>query len=171
MFECFFPRPKVFFSSAIIWIVLSTVIWFWLGENIASLIGLSITESSEPIIGLKYFVTTKFIWFYIYYLLSTLIFASFWFKYSPHRWQYWSILGSSLIIFSTYFGVQVMVAINNWRRPFFDSIQSALGGESNIVSEDLYILMLIFAQIAFISLAVFVSTVLVVSLAINFSLS
>jgi peptide/bleomycin uptake transporter len=50
------------------------------------------------------------------------------------------------------------VAINNWRRPFFDNIQSALGGDSTVVSQDLYILMLIFAQIAFVALAVFVLT-------------
>ena len=158
MFKCFFPRPTLFFPSAIVWIILCTIIWFWLGEDIASLIGINFKGSDDPIIGLGYFVSPKFIWFYIYYLLSSLIFAFFWIKFFPHRWQYWSILGSSLIIFSTYFGVQVSVAINNWRRPFFDNIQSALGGDSTVVSQDLYILMLIFAQIAFIALAVFVLT-------------
>jgi peptide/bleomycin uptake transporter len=51
-----------------------------------------------------------------------------------------------------------MVAINNWRRPFFDSIQDALGGEAQVLSSDLYYLMIVFAQIAFVSLAVFVLT-------------
>lgn len=158
MFKCFFPRPNLFFPSAIVWIILCTIIWFWISEDIASLIGINFQGSDDPIIGLGYFVTPKFIWFYIYYLLSSLIFAFFWIRFFPHRWQYWSILGSSLIIFSTYFGVQVSVAINNWRRPFFDNIQSALGGDSTVASQDLYILMLIFAQIAFIALAVFVLT-------------
>tara|TARA_Y100000590_G_scaffold470226_1_gene662893 strand:- start:5881 stop:7143 length:1263 start_codon:yes stop_codon:yes gene_type:complete len=158
MFKSFFPKPSIFFLSAAIWIILSTIIWFWFGDSIAKLIGLEIPKDAEPIVGLKYFITKKFIWFYIYYFIVTFIFAIFWFKYSPHRWQYWSILGSSLIIFSTYFGVQVSVAINNWRRPFFDSIQSALEGNSDVTSYDLYILLLIFAQIAFVSLAVFVLT-------------
>jgi peptide/bleomycin uptake transporter len=35
------------------------------------------------------------------------LFALFWFIYSPHRWQYWSILGTSLIIFVTWFLVEV----------------------------------------------------------------
>lgn len=36
--------------------------------------------------------------FYAYYILCVGVFALFWFLYSPHRWQYWSILGTSLII-------------------------------------------------------------------------
>ena len=158
MFRSFFPIPRVFFPSAIFWIVLSTIIWFWLGNDIAAIVGIKIEENADPIIGLGYFISNKFIWFYLYYLIATLIFAGFWFRYSPHKWQNWSILGSSLIIFSTYFGVQVAVAINNWRRPFFDAIQNALGNEITVYSEDLYILLFIFAQIAFVSLAVFVLT-------------
>ena len=38
----------------------------------------------------------------------------------------WSILGSALILFTTYFQVQVSVAINNWYGPFYDLIQAAL---------------------------------------------
>ncbi|MBL6770810.1 MAG: peptide antibiotic transporter SbmA [Rhizobiales bacterium] len=158
MFRSFFPMPKIFFPAALAWIIFVTIIWFWIGNDIASFVGLAIEETDEPIIGLGFFLTKKFIWFYIYYILSTLIFSLFWFKFAPHPWQYWSILGSSLIIFSTYFGVQVMVAINNWRRPFFDSIQDALGGEAQVLSSDLYYLMIVFAQIAFVSLAVFVLT-------------
>ena len=158
MFRSFFPMPKIVFPAALAWIIFVTIIWFWIGNDIASFVGLAIEETDEPIIGLGFFLTKKFIWFYIYYILSTLIFALFWFKFAPHPWQYWSILGSSLIIFSTYFGVQVMVAINNWRRPFFDSIQDALGGEAQVLSSDLYYLMIVFAQIAFVSLAVFVLT-------------
>ena len=158
MFRSFFPMPKIFFPSAIIWIILSTIIWFWIGADIAKIVGFNIDEDAEPIIGLGYFISHKFIWFYLYYLIATIIFAGFWFRYSPHKWQNWSILGSSLIIFSTYFGVQVAVAINNWRRPFFDAIQNALGNEITVYSEDLYILLFIFAQIAFVSLAVFVLT-------------
>ena len=41
--------------------------------------------------------------FYAYYLFCVGVFALFWFVYCPHRWQYWSILGTSLIIFVTGF--------------------------------------------------------------------
>jgi peptide/bleomycin uptake transporter len=79
-----------------------------------------------------------------------------------------------LILFSTYFSVQVSVAINNWRRPFFDLVQNALGGSASkgtdeievtkseeaisAVSTDLYDLILIFAEIAFLAIFVFVIT-------------
>ena len=45
---------------------------------------------------------------------------------SPHPWAHWSILGSALILFATYFQVQVSVAINDWYGPFYDLIQAAL---------------------------------------------
>jgi peptide/bleomycin uptake transporter len=35
-----------------------------------------------------------------------------------------------VILFSTYFGVQISVALNNWRRPFFDQVQAAFGEDS-----------------------------------------
>ena len=47
MFKCFFPIPKVFFPSAIVWIILCTIIWFWLGEDIASLIGINFQDSDD----------------------------------------------------------------------------------------------------------------------------
>ena len=93
MFRSFFPMPKIFFPSAIIWIILSTIIWFWIGADIAKIVGFNIDEDAEPIIGLGYFISHKFIWFYLYYLIATIIFAGFWFRYSPHKWKNWSILG------------------------------------------------------------------------------
>ncbi len=158
MFKCFFPRPLLFFTSGTIWISLCTIIWFTLAKSFGEYIGFDFSKSEEPIIGLRYFITTEFIFFYIYYALSTLFFFYFWHKFSSHKWQYWSILGSSFILFTTYFNVQVMVAINNWRRPFFDSVQNALTGQETVLASDLYQLIFIFAQIAFLSLTVFVIT-------------
>ena len=63
-------------------------------------------------------------------------------------------------MFSTYFSVQVSVAVNNWRRPFFDTIQDALTPEKNMpVSEgDLYSLLLTFFEIALLAVIVYVIT-------------
>lgn len=47
------------------------------------------------------FWSMSYLLFYAYYVLCVGLFAMFWFVYSPHRWQYWSILGTSLIIFVT----------------------------------------------------------------------
>ena len=40
MFRSFFPDPKIFFSSAALWMLASVVIWFTVGEPIRSVIGL-----------------------------------------------------------------------------------------------------------------------------------
>ena len=50
----------------------------------------------------------------------------------------WSILGSALILFFTYYQVQVAVAVNNWYRPFYDAIQNALSDSSTTTASDLY---------------------------------
>ena len=102
------------------------------------------------------------------------MFATYWFLTVKHKWQWWSIIGSAFILFSTYFGVQVSVAINNWRRPFFDLVQNALGASASkdpdapeiVASEEavssftaeLLDLILIFAEIAFIAIFVYVLT-------------
>lgn len=63
-------------------------------------------------------------------------------------------------MFSTYFSVQVSVAVNNWRRPFFDAVQNALSPEKNIpvTAEQLFDLILIFTEIALLATVVFVVT-------------
>jgi peptide/bleomycin uptake transporter len=117
----------------------------------------------EPVIGLAYFVTPGFLWFYLYYAACCAAFAAFWFRFSPHRWQWWSVTGTMLILFSTYYSVEVSVAINNWRRPFFDAVQNALSGSSTTTSGQLYGLILIFSEIAFVWLGIYVSTRFLIS--------
>jgi peptide/bleomycin uptake transporter len=116
------------------------------------------TTQQPPVIGLGHFVTDSFLLLYLYYTVSVLIFAGLWMIFAPHPWQRWSILGSAGILFSTYFSVQVSVAINNWRRPFFDTVQNALSAEASVPASEMYDLILIFAQIAFLAIAVFVFT-------------
>jgi peptide/bleomycin uptake transporter len=159
MFESFFPRPRIFFLSALLWATVSIAFWYIFGANAGRTIGFDIPiEAQDPIVGLGYFITAEFCWFYLYYVIICAGFAALWFCYLPHRWQKWSIVGSQIILFSTYFSVQVSVAINNWRRPFFDAVQDALSGESTTTAGDLYSLIWIFAQIAFLWIIVYVIT-------------
>ena len=157
MFRSFFPNPKWFFLSFIAWSAIAVAVWLNYKEPLGALLGLS-TGSAEPIIGLGHFTSDSFLLLYAYYTICTALFAGFWFVVSPHRWQWWSIVGSSFILFSTYFSVQVSVAINNWRRPFFDSVQNALTPEKDIPASELYDLITIFAEIAFLAIFVFVIT-------------
>jgi len=159
MYKSFFPTPKLFFLSVVAWICIAVAGWYTIGADVGAWLGFPPEPpDAEPALGLSHFVTPQFIWFYIYYAVVVAVFSAFWFVVSPHRWQWWAIPGSSLILFSTYFSVQVSVAINNWRRPFFDDVQNALSDNSTTTSADLYALILIFAQIAFLWVGIYVVT-------------
>ena len=164
MFRSFFPNPKWFFISVFIWASITSLIWYSLNAEIGRFFGLNL-DNSTPVIGLGHFVTDSFILFYGYYMVAIALFAGFWFKVAPHKWQTWSILGSALILFSTYFSVQVSVAINNWRRPFFDLVQEALNPsrDADVEAVQFYDLIILFAEIAFLAIFVFVVTRFIVS--------
>ncbi|MCY6381733.1 peptide antibiotic transporter SbmA [Hoeflea prorocentri] len=164
MFKSFFPRPKIFFLSAVIWTLVCALVWYTYGTEIGTVLGFEFPPpDTPPVIGIHYFWTQSFLWFYVYYVVAVGLFAAFWYRFSPHPWFLWSVLGSAVILFSTYFSVQVSVALNNWRRPFFDSVQSALEGEGTVTAGQLYSLILIFAYIALMAILVFVATRFLVS--------
>src|SRR4030095_10007292 len=77
--------------------------------------------------------------------------------------QRWSVLGTALIIFNTYFSVQVSVAINAWYGPFYDLIQQALAKTAPVTAAQLYLGMLGFAGIAFVAITVGVLNLFFVS--------
>lgn len=175
MFKSFFPNPKLFFLSVLLFSGVACAIWYGFNQQMAELVGLDLTDTT-PVIGLGHFVTDSFLLFYGFYFICTALFALFWFKISPHKWQWWSIIGSSAILFSTYYSVQVSVAINNWRRPFFDLIQSLLkpideNAAAQVVSDEalssatgqLFELLMLFAEIAFLAIFIYVATRFLVS--------
>jgi len=150
-------------------------IWYEFSEQMALWMGLDLSNKA-PIIGLGYFISDSFLLFYAYYFICTAIFAGSWFTLCPHKWQWWSIVGSSAILFSTYYSVQVSVAINNWRRPFFDLIQSLLkpidanttvkvASQQDLTSaaHQLFNLIILFGEIAFLAIVIYVATRYLVS--------
>jgi len=161
LFQSFFPRPVIFFLSAIIWTIVAVFAWYGFASGLGSSLGFGSTpEGTPPPIGLGFFVTPEFLWFYAYYALFTLVFCGVWKVIAPEqRWYLWSVLGSCLIIFCTYFSVQVSVAINHWRRPFGDLLQTALdNSERQVEAWEFFSLMFTFAQIAAIWMGVYVVT-------------
>ena len=164
MFKSFFPTPKLFFTSAVLWTILCVFAWYTIGDEIGEALGFQFAPpDAPPVVGIHYFWTQSFLWFYVYYIVAVALFALFWNWYNPHPWFRWSILGSAVILFSTYFSVQVSVALNNWRRPFFDTVQKALEGSDDVTAWDLYSLIIVFGYIAFMWMAVFVATRFLVS--------
>jgi peptide/bleomycin uptake transporter len=159
VFVSFFPKPRLFFLSLVLWTAVAVAFWYLAGRDLGGWFGMPpAAENAEPIVGVNYFWTPEFLWFYVYFVLCTGLFAAFWFVYSPHPWAVWSILGSAFILFSTYFSVQVNVALNNWRRPFFDAVQQALTTPGSVTAAQLYGLTLVFAEIAFLWIGAYVIT-------------
>jgi peptide/bleomycin uptake transporter len=159
MFKSFFPSPRAFFLSFVAWCAVGAFVWYRFGAGIGAALGFAFPgPDAEPVIGLGHFTTPDFLFFYIFVLAFAGAFAAFWFVTSPHPWQWWSVLGSMLILFSTYYSVQVSVALNNWRRPFFDAVQSALGGESTVTAAELMNFIWMFAKIALVWMVVYVIT-------------
>ncbi|TMV36716.1 peptide transporter, partial [Thioclava sp. BHET1] len=108
MFKSFFPRPKLFFLSAVIWTAIAVILWYTVGEGLGPVFGFHVGENGgRPIVGLGYFVTPDFLWFYLYSFIFFAIFYAAWALFAPHPYQRWSIAGSALIIFVDYYGVQV----------------------------------------------------------------
>lgn len=155
MFHSFFPKPKLFFASALVWALLAVGLWYAGARDWGAVIGLPpLGPDEKPEVGVSVFWSAPFLWFYIYYTVVVGIFAAFWFTFSPHRWQLWSVLGSALIVFTTYFSVQVSVAINAWYGPYYDLIQAALAQTSPVTASELYVGMLGFVGIAFVAVTI-----------------
>src|SRR5271163_4984616 len=151
MFVSFFPRPKLFFWSAVVWTAISMAVWYGYVSGL--------TQSSTPgIVGVALFWSAPSLWFDLYFLVSVAIFAGFWMTLAPHPWANWSILGSGLILFTSYFQVQVSVAINSWYGPFYNLVQAALSKSSPVTVEQFYGEMSTFAGIALVAVAVGVVT-------------
>lgn len=164
MFRSFFPKPSLFFSSALAWALVVIALWETSASDWAAAWGLAPAPATADLpADASRFWSPNFLWFYGYYAVSVGAFAAVWFRFSPHRWQRWSILGSALIIFVTYFSVQTNVAINAWYGPFWDMVQQALGGDGSITVMDIYREMLAFAGIAFIAVTIGVLNLFFVS--------
>ncbi|MGB6119167.1 MAG: peptide antibiotic transporter SbmA [Mesorhizobium sp.] len=159
MFVSFFPRPKLFFISAAAWAAFGILCWFFGGAQMGAWFGLPpAAPGTPPILGMPVFLSAPFIWFYIYFAAFVGAFYLFWRVYSPHPWQNWSILGSALILFSTYISVEIYVALNNWRGPFFDLFQKALTPPASVSAGELYSLFWVYAWIGMSAVTLFVIT-------------
>ncbi|KJV40940.1 peptide transporter [Acinetobacter indicus] len=163
MFKSFFPHPKWFFSSLLLWFIFNLVLWYSGGQGWGTIIGLpeGYHEAELPI-GVSRFWSPAFLWFYLWYFLATAVFAIFWRIQSDNPWQRWSVWGSSFILFNIWFWVQVSVVINAWYSPFYDLIQQMLsngGGDVN----NLYAEIMTFLYVAIVAVTVSVFNLFFVS--------
>lgn len=164
MFVSFFPKPKLFFLSAVLWSLVLVLLWFNGGAQLGAFFGLPpAAPDAPPIIGIGVFWSAPFLWFYLYYAVGVLLFYAFWRWFSPHPWMEWSILVSGLILFLIYFSVQVSVAVNNWYGPFFDYVQALMSKSIQSSNAEFYAGASTFAWLALVGMNVSVINAFIVS--------
>ena len=83
------------------------------------------------------------------------MFSSF---FLDRKWMLWSILGSILILGTTWYKVQLDVQINQWFGDFYNTVQTALSNPGQITFEEYFAKCLTFAKIA--GILIFVAVLL-----------
>ena len=177
MFASFFPKPRLLFASAVVWTLVCMALWYLfareLGEQLSLgwLIGYPfpapLPAGTSDQAALKAMTiardTAIDIWLYQYMIVAGAIFAIVWRWFSPHRWYWWSVVVSSIILFVVWFQVQLDVLINNWFGTFYDSIQQALTTPNSVTLPDYFAQLVTFLIIAMIAITVAVLNAFMVS--------
>ena len=70
------------------------------------------------------------------------------------KWMHWSILGSALILFATWYKVELDVKINEWFGRFYDLLQKALAKPGSITMDDYMAQLATFFQVAIVMIAI-----------------
>ncbi|TYL48588.1 peptide antibiotic transporter SbmA [Marinomonas sp. IMCC 4694] len=176
MFQSFFPHPKLFFLSFAFWSLACVVGWYLVAQDIgvhlslASLFGVdfpaALMEGADEAAQAAFQSaqsTALNAWLYQYMAVCYLIFVGVWVAYGGQKWAKWSVVGSALIVFITWFQVQVSVMLNEWYGTFYDLIQKALAEPNSILLTDYY------AQLS--TVAVIIMVAITVSVLSNFFIS
>lgn len=176
VFTSFFPKPKIFFLSAVLWTGLCMAFWFLFGRDLGQslslgeLIGFGFpagplegADEAQAALIAAARETALDVWLYQYMIVCGGVFVALWGWLAPHRWFRWSVGASSVIIFITWFQVQLDVMINNWFGTFYDMVQQALGTPGAVTAERFYGQLATFAGIALVAITVAVVTRFLVS--------
>ena len=176
MFSSFFPKPKLFFLSAIVWAAVGMAAWYLFARDlgpsltIGDIFGygypVALPDTADDVAKAGFAAQSGFaadLWAYQYMFLCSALFCAFWAFASPHRWFWWSVVASAVIIFVTWFQVQVDVMINDWFGRFYNMVQSALGEAGSVEPAAFYGEIATFAGIALVAITVAVLTRFLVS--------
>ncbi|WP_394182515.1 peptide antibiotic transporter SbmA [Marinomonas posidonica] len=151
MFHSFFPNPKLFFLSFLVWALVGVLGWYLVMQDLGSylslgnFIGLTFPETlaagADPAAQAAFQDASQSaatFWLYQYMLICYGIFIAAWMIFGGNKWAKWSVLGSGVIIFVTWFSVQLNVMFNEWYGSFYDLIQKALSAPNSITLNDYY---------------------------------
>ncbi|MCD7059976.1 peptide antibiotic transporter SbmA [Pelagibacterium xiamenense] len=133
MFRSFFPVPRLFFGSAVVWFLLFLALWFLAGPALQSVLSLGAWLAVEPSeFNPEPFFNADRIWLYQYVVMVAYGFCIPWFFYKRNHWYWWSVVGSVTILLFIYFQVQISAWLNDWYGDFFNLVQEALTNPGNI---------------------------------------
>ncbi|MEL6124921.1 MAG: peptide antibiotic transporter SbmA [Pseudomonadota bacterium] len=140
MFQSFFPNPRLFLITAGAWALFCILFWALIASDWTDPIGIAALTGWDA----------NRVWLYEYNAICYLIFALAWMRMTNHKWAVWSVGGSALIVFITWFQVQLDVMINEWFGRFYDIIQRALTEPNAVTPEEYYAELATFLYIAMI---------------------
>lgn len=137
MFRSFFPNPKLFFLSALGWTTFAFIVWFTVGDQLQAALNLGAGASTElDKTGRPPFLTPDKIWTYQYIIMWAIGYCVMWWFIARNSWYWWSVVGSTFLVLSTYFSVQLGVWLNNFFGRFYDLIQKALTEPNTVTLSD-----------------------------------
>jgi len=126
LLRSFFPVPKLFFGSAVIWTVIAFIIWYSIGDSLQNVLNLAdlflnrVPETLEP--GQA----------------APALFCVFWAFFNRNIWYWWSVAGSAALVVSTYFNVQLSLFINDWYGSFYNLIQKSVTNPNTVKLSEYY---------------------------------
>lgn len=176
MFHSFFPKPKLFFLSFALWALVCVIGWYAKVQDLGNVLSLgslfgiyfpeALAEGADAAAQAAFqsAQSTAFdVWLYQYMAVCYGLFIGGWVVYGGQKWAKWSVVGSGLIVFITWFQVQVSVMLNEWYGSFYDLIQKALAEPNSILLSDYY------AELS--TVAVIIMVAITVSVLSNFFVS
>ncbi|WP_127070899.1 peptide antibiotic transporter SbmA [Pelagibacterium lentulum] len=139
MFRSFFPEPRLYFSSAVLWVVLFMLIWHLAGGQLQTILSLGAILAVQPTeLDPDPFFNADRVWLYQYVLMVGYGFCVPWYFFKRNRWYWWSVVIAVSILLTIYFQVQVSAWLNDWYGRFFNLVQEALTAPGNFTIEEFY---------------------------------
>ncbi|WNJ97843.1 peptide antibiotic transporter SbmA [Vibrio ruber] len=151
MFDSFFPKPRLFFLSFVIWALLCVICWYTGARELGAdfslgyLVGMGfpppLLVDAAPAAQAAFQQAQESAanaWLYQYMFICYALFIGVWFKFGGQKWARWSVVGSGLIVFITWFQVEVSVMLNEWYGNFYNLIQNALTNPNSITLGEFY---------------------------------
>jgi peptide/bleomycin uptake transporter len=161
VFPSFFPRPKLFFASFVLWSLFGIILWYSAATDWGPALNLggpfgygfpeALASGADDAAKAAFEAaqsTAQGIWFYTYFGIFIVLFVGAWMRLAPHPWQRWSVAGSALILFTDWFLVELDVMINEWFGSFYNLVQKALGSPGAVEVAEYYWQIATFLKIA-----------------------